>query len=466
MATKPLIIATSFVKQFYEVFSKNPDQLFKFYLPECQFIHNENHQMGESIENADAIRTKVDELNLMGAVVDLSNGFIDAQQSEGGGIMVVVTGHYTPPASTSTSPFVQTFFLAFKKSSYFVSNSVFRLLPCSVPTIPAATQTADTPSPAPTAESPIVIDPPSVSAPVETGSATDPWGSVAPSTADPFASTSTMAPIAAPPSTANETFEDVNAGGEEEEEEPVACEEVHDSVNGALDVLDEEDEVPAENTVASTEEVEEAPVPALPTVFSYGALRNRLKEQAMAETGVSAPAPSAPTSSTSSGRGKGRPSSKYNDTNGSAVGSSSSGGNGGKPSYSVYVSPLPEGAFAEELESVFRQFGKVLDIDHPAGKGFAFVKYASATDMRAVLDAVTVEVMGQTVRVEERNSAKGKEESFAGNGTNGESKGDRGGRGRSNRGPSGGRPDKDRGERGERYRGDRGDRGNRANVPK
>ena len=37
---------------------------------------------------------------------------------------------------------------------------------------------------------------------------------------------------------------------------------------------------------------------------------------------------------------------------------------------------MPEGAFAEELESVFRQFGKVLDIDHPAGKGFAFVKYA------------------------------------------------------------------------------------------
>ena len=66
---------------------------------------------------------------LQGAEVDLSNGFIDAQPSVEGGIFVVVTGSYTPPASSTTSPFVQTFFLTIKNKTFFVSNSVFRLLP-------------------------------------------------------------------------------------------------------------------------------------------------------------------------------------------------------------------------------------------------------------------------------------------------------------------------------------------------
>lgn len=65
----------------------------------------------DSVSGVEAIRDYIEHLNLAGAHVDITNGTIDAQKSDNNGIIVVVTGHYTP-CQQATRPFIQTFFLA------------------------------------------------------------------------------------------------------------------------------------------------------------------------------------------------------------------------------------------------------------------------------------------------------------------------------------------------------------------
>lgn len=78
-------------------------------------------QDGVTVSGLEKIRTAVNNLHLLGLAVDLSNGSVDAQPANGG-VLVVVTGHYTPahqqpPKSNSplhcgvAKPFVHTFYL-------------------------------------------------------------------------------------------------------------------------------------------------------------------------------------------------------------------------------------------------------------------------------------------------------------------------------------------------------------------
>lgn len=77
-------------------------------------------QDGVTVSGLEKIRTAVNNLHLLGLSVDLSNGSVDAQPANGG-VLVVVTGHYTPahkqPSKSNSphcgvaKPFVQTFYL-------------------------------------------------------------------------------------------------------------------------------------------------------------------------------------------------------------------------------------------------------------------------------------------------------------------------------------------------------------------
>jgi len=125
----PEVIASSFIKQFYEKLSKNPLELHRFYKEESYFTHSDNQQQASAISGIENIRKRVLELNLAGSKVDLSEGSLDAHRSEGNGVIMVATGLFTPADSTESSPFVQTFFLSSQKTaSYFVRNSVFRIV--------------------------------------------------------------------------------------------------------------------------------------------------------------------------------------------------------------------------------------------------------------------------------------------------------------------------------------------------
>eukprot|EP01036_Dinobryon_divergens_P029638 gene29638-38761_t len=75
----PKVVATSFIKQYYAVFSTTPSELYKFYSSDSQFTHCENNQIGKSVSGSEEIREEVAQLNLQGAQLDLSNGFVDVQ---------------------------------------------------------------------------------------------------------------------------------------------------------------------------------------------------------------------------------------------------------------------------------------------------------------------------------------------------------------------------------------------------
>lgn len=75
-----------------------------------------SYKIGKSIRGTENIKNEVSKLNLAGAQVDLSNGSIDAQRTDNNGVLVVVTGHYTPPQQEKKE-FIQTFFLACQPES-------------------------------------------------------------------------------------------------------------------------------------------------------------------------------------------------------------------------------------------------------------------------------------------------------------------------------------------------------------
>ncbi len=106
---EPEDIASCFVKQYYEMMSQNPGELFQFFGDSSLFFHSENNQPSKTIVGKENIREFQARLNLLGVSVDVSS--LEAQQSENNGIIVVVTGQYTH-WQQEPRQFVQTFFLA------------------------------------------------------------------------------------------------------------------------------------------------------------------------------------------------------------------------------------------------------------------------------------------------------------------------------------------------------------------
>ncbi|CAM9757946.1 unnamed protein product, partial [Discosporangium mesarthrocarpum] len=138
MATKrtapaPAVVGKRFVQQYYgEVLSKKPIELHRFYKDESTFCHASGSKLEEPVSGLAEIKKRIERLGLGGATVDLDCGSVDAQPSEGGGVLLMVTGSVTV---TSQAPrqFVQTFFLARQhqdndKHNYFVRNDIFRFL--------------------------------------------------------------------------------------------------------------------------------------------------------------------------------------------------------------------------------------------------------------------------------------------------------------------------------------------------
>ena len=130
--------SNSFVKQYYDILAKKPEELHRFYANESTFTHAEDPR--EEVElvqtGVEAIKKRVAELNYLNAHVDLSEGFLDVQKSisSSESILVVVTGHFSL-REIKSRPFTHSFVLAVptaaksgRPGSYYVHNSVFRLI--------------------------------------------------------------------------------------------------------------------------------------------------------------------------------------------------------------------------------------------------------------------------------------------------------------------------------------------------
>lgn len=396
--------------------AKYPENLHKFYNEDSHFLHSDlNHPNGVNGSGPESIRSVISTLNLKNTKVDLSNGYIDAQKSTNNGVVVVVVGQLSFPGGPA-KPFVQSFLLSNQASSaYYVSNSVFRLLvpseeqgdinsvlvnlapPAAQPT-PAAAWTAPETKPVPAA-SPAPEENVAVASVDATGDRLSGY----------------VAVEALLQEAANEVEEPVSAP------EPVAVPEPAPApvVEVAKPVVVAPVAAPADpkkklNYSDIVKKVNSGAAPAAPAAAPVVAPRPT-------PAPVAAPAPVATSSS-----------------------------------YSVYIKQVPEATTSAELHTLFSAFGHVVSVDQQAGKSFAFVKFDSATAVQAALQASTLTLHGQNLRVEERSRPAGSSSGAGANQSNNHGRGrDRDHRDRSGR--DGHKDNRDREHKGDDRAGSRKD---------
>ena len=166
----PQQIGSAFIKQYYKILLTAPAQLNRFYQPDSTVTRgmepsapatpvpfstaelvgvNGNssggdESMGERVRKAFFDWASVKSTNREGdsslsdnldvLTVDFERGAIDAQESIGGGILLVVTGHMSLPGKVGKkSAFVHTFFLnnaavPGRKKQFLVKNDILRFL--------------------------------------------------------------------------------------------------------------------------------------------------------------------------------------------------------------------------------------------------------------------------------------------------------------------------------------------------
>jgi len=137
IASSPLFISRSFIKQYYHILATNPSQIHKFYKPDSQLSFGKECNIPSDTHLFSALTEKTNELFdwAENATVDFEHGSIDAQASAAGGILLVVTGHMKTKEHKLPRRFVHTFFLCQdtanmkgSKRHFYVLNDVFRFL--------------------------------------------------------------------------------------------------------------------------------------------------------------------------------------------------------------------------------------------------------------------------------------------------------------------------------------------------
>mmetsp|Transcript_33178 Transcript_33178/g.69811 ORF Transcript_33178/g.69811 Transcript_33178/m.69811 type:complete len:587 (-) Transcript_33178:385-2145(-) len=149
----PQQIGRAFIKQYYKILLTAPSQLNRFYQPDSTVSRGmepsapappspfnlaaSGAMNGGADESSPGERVRKAFFDWAGSDsvlrIDFERGAIDAQESIGGGILLVITGHMFLPGKSKPSPFVHTFFLnnaagAGRKKQFLVKNDILRFL--------------------------------------------------------------------------------------------------------------------------------------------------------------------------------------------------------------------------------------------------------------------------------------------------------------------------------------------------
>eukprot|EP01041_Mallomonas_annulata_P003421 gene3421-6788_t len=445
----PDIISQSFIKQYYDMFARNPGELHRFYKEDSNFIHGEGHQVADVINGVENIREKVNQLELAGARVDLSEGSIDAQKSENNGVFLTVTGRVTL-VGKPTRPFVQCFYLASQNSqkgsmvSYFVRNSVFRLL-------------GETNTESHIAEKTLMTEP----------------ITTIPSTTMDTASSAVSVEAEACASMNDVVSEPIHYQNEEvtvEEAYVVEQQEVEVEVEPV--VPEEEQQDTFEEQEASHDITVESTHPRVPSPpKSFADIVRRLGGEKPApatatSTSPPAPAPRAARNAPKKEKVRSEEAIVDNASNAAGSGTNNTGGTSKNSNAGLFVNQIHEDTTHEDLLEIFTTFGEVKQADVHASRGYAFIEYIDVTSARMALAQAEIEpfvVKGQTIKIEERQTksrgkgqgqGQGQGHSTRGSGEGGGGRGGGGGGGR-----GGGRFNNDNNRHRNENREDAGDRG-------
>ncbi|XP_042402809.1 nuclear transport factor 2-like isoform X1 [Zingiber officinale] len=118
------VVGNAFVDQYYHILQHSPDMLHRFYQESSKLGRLDSHGAMVLVTTTEAINQK---LLLSTGHVGAEMKTVDAQESLGDGVSVLVTGYLTGEDNVKRS-FIQSFFLAPQDNGFFVLNDIFRFV--------------------------------------------------------------------------------------------------------------------------------------------------------------------------------------------------------------------------------------------------------------------------------------------------------------------------------------------------
>ncbi|KAJ8501153.1 hypothetical protein OPV22_011705 [Ensete ventricosum] len=117
------VVGNAFVQQYYHILHQSPELVYRFYQESSKVGRPDAHGAMGLITTTEAINEKI----LSIGFVRVETKSVDAQESLGGGVIVLVTGFLTGE-DTVKRDFTQSFFLAPQDKGYYVLNDIFRFV--------------------------------------------------------------------------------------------------------------------------------------------------------------------------------------------------------------------------------------------------------------------------------------------------------------------------------------------------
>ncbi|WOL02505.1 ras GTPase-activating protein-binding protein 1-like isoform X1 [Canna indica] len=350
------VVGNAFVQQYYLILQQSPELVYRFYQETSKLGRPDAHGAMSSVTTIEAINQKILSMGFAGAELKT----VDAQESFGGGVTVLVTGNLVGEDNVDRN-FTQSFFLAPQDNGYYVLNDILRFVQ--------------------------EIDHQQVHQSLSNG------------TSEPHE----------PEHEQQQNAQDETAPLPVEDED-VDEEEVYSSDNG--EVFEEEeptgvviDEVPnnPEPSVVSDEE--------LMPKKSYASIVKIFKDSAPASVPTRASPKPTPTKAESQAipSPPGAPASDMSMSSSSAA-ESNNVQEAEADGYSIYVKSLPLDATPAQLEEEFKKFGPIkpdgIQVRSHKLQGFCFgfVEFEVADAVQSAIQASPVMIGGRPVYVEEKRA--------------------------------------------------------------
>ncbi|GFQ05287.1 putative g3bp-like protein [Phtheirospermum japonicum] len=120
----PRDVANEFVRQYYMILNKCPENAHMFYNESSLLGWQENDGVITPVTTLSAINNKILSSDYKNCFAEVNS--VDAQASQDGGVFVAVSGSFIEKDQV-TCIFFQTFFLARQERGFFVLNDILRV---------------------------------------------------------------------------------------------------------------------------------------------------------------------------------------------------------------------------------------------------------------------------------------------------------------------------------------------------
>ncbi|KAK7293150.1 hypothetical protein RJT34_16011 [Clitoria ternatea] len=356
------IVGNAFVDQYYHMLHESPELVHRFYQDVSKLGRPEQDGIMGITTTMFDINKKILSLGYGELSAEIIS--VDAQESYGGGVLVLVTGFMIGKDGIKQK-FTQCFFLAPQEKGYFVLNDVFRYVDENG--IQGSADSAhDIGSPVPPDN---VADLPVLEAQV-----------------------SEQIPVIAEDDDGEEVYNPENERASIEDEEapvPEVLDEIPDDSQMVAGLASQIEEVPKRSYAYIVKVMKEGTAPT--STVTAAPVKSAVKSQE--QQGSAAP-----------------PLSSMSETNNSSINANENGNHqeAEAEGYSIYVKGLSSNTTPALLENEFKKFGPIksggIQVRTQKGFSFGFVEFEVPNAVQGALEASPIMINGRSVVVEEKRS--------------------------------------------------------------